>query len=602
MNKNKIRFVYPILGTFACIFLCSVIWNFVKFTYSNPFEIIGEYSQFNHSIYNDTARYLMFILFPIATFFLIFYTLNKNNLHFTLSIKKSFSRTDENNFNYLPIKFLIFFIFFSFALFLTDEWNVKNYYLDIFEEGLPLSGATNSYLGERPWSDIHINTGLFYDILNAKIAWFVTGYKTIGSFKFYIKFLNLFSNLLLIYLLFELSKQINEEKIKSIFFVLISLVVLFINLDNTYSFRDIPITLFLISILGFLNTKKFIYLWIISFLSIFSLFWSLDKGFYLNLTLLVFLIFIFLIDTKIFLKNVLLIIIFWGCALMTVGLNDFLSFIDNTKEIFTTHEYFNGLIHPQPFSEDANSARATKSLILIIFNFIISILIFFSKEKYFTNNTKFFFIFFSIINFLTYKSALSRSDGGHIQVASYCTIILFSLFLIFFIFIFLNKKNAFVKKNILKNYLFVFFIFLLLFSNNLKSIKNIYFFPQNVNNLIKSNDSKFINTQYIDLINELKILNLKNNCLQAFTYDQAIFYLLQKKSCSKFFNSYVIGSKKNQFLYIDELQKNEPMYILVEGPIKFQSLNNRYIYVKDYIYKEYSLHKEIHFWKILKKN
>ena len=218
MNKNRIGFIYPILGTFACIFLCSILWDLIKFNYSNPFDIIGEYSEYSHSIYNDSARYLVFILLPTITFFAIFYTVNKNNFYFSLNFKNIFLKNNTKKNQDLSLRLFIFFLVIIFIFFLIDDWNIQNQYLDIFEEGLSLSGATNSYFGKKAWADIYINTGLFYDILNAKIAWFITGYKSVGAFKFYIKFLNFISNLLLIYLLFNLSKQITEQKIRSIFF------------------------------------------------------------------------------------------------------------------------------------------------------------------------------------------------------------------------------------------------------------------------------------------------------------------------------------------------------------------------------------------------
>ena len=108
--------------------------------------------------------------------------------------------------------------------------------------------------------------------------------------------------------------------------------------------------------------------------------------------------------------------------------------------------------------------------------------------------------------------------------------------------------------------------------------------------------------KYSDLIEELNLLTKDSGCFQAFSYDQAIFYLLNKKSCSKFYNIWVIGSKKNQKIYIDELKFNNPKYILTEGPFKFYSPYKRYPHIKKFLDKEYSLYKSIHSWKILKKN
>jgi len=284
-----------------------------------------------------------------------------------------------------------------------------------------------------------------------------------------------------------------------------------------------------------------------------------------------------------------------------MGLNIFNNFIEHSKEIFFQHEMLNGLIHPKPFSNDPDSSRATKSLIIIICNFIISILIIFSKKKLFYNNTKFIFLFFSISNFLIYKSALSRSDGGHIKMATYLSIILLVIFLIFFILYYLNTKTIF-KNNIKKLRIIYSFLFLIILVNYINSYDALYKFPKKIKNYITADNSSFIDKNYNNSINDLKIYFKKAECIQAFSYDQIIFYLLNKKSCSKFYNVWVIGSKKNQEIYINELQINKPKYIIKGGLTYFQPLKERYPYVETYIKENYFLLKEIDSWKLYKIN
>jgi hypothetical protein len=283
-----------------------------------------------------------------------------------------------------------------------------------------------------------------------------------------------------------------------------------------------------------------------------------------------------------------------------MGTEIFLYFIHHTKEILTHHEFINGLIHPQPFSDDPNASRATKSLLLIILNFIISIIILLSKKDYFLNNTKFLFIFFSILNFLIYKTALSRSDGGHIKAATYFSLILFLILVIFFIFNYLNKKNFF-KNNLKKINIFLIGLIILIFWNNNISFKNFYSFPNNIKNLITANDEKFVDKKYYNSIIKLKSLLEEDECIQAFSYDLAIYFLLKKKSCSKFFNIWVIGSKRNQQIYIDELKSNKPKFILTKGEVRYGDLNKLYPYIDQYIENEYFSYDKIYTWNVLKK-
>ena len=597
MRFYKSEFFYPIIGIIASIFFCTILWDHITLAYSNPHEIVGEYSINSYNSFNDTLRYIIFISIPVLFFFIIFLT-TKNNKNFNNLTLKIFL-LDKNFYkiNYEKKK-LILFILLSIILFLLGDWTI--YPVQIFEDGISLSGSTILEFNQKPWLDVYINTGFFYDMLNAKISWMLTGFKTIGSFKFYIKFLNLISFILLIYFLYEISKQITDEIIKNQFFVLSSISLFFI-LKDVDIWRDIPLIIFLISILRYINSKSLYSVLLISFLSVFTFFWTLDRGFFLFFTLIPFLILIILNNKKEFLKFITTIFLFTIVLIFFVGLDIFSSFIQHTKEIFTQHEMLNGLIHPTPFSNDPDSSRATKSLILIIFNFIISLLIIFSKKNLFFNNTKFIFLFFSITNFLLYKSALSRSDGGHIKMATYFSIILLVIFLIFFILRYLNKQTVF-KNNINKLKFLYSFLFLMIFANYVNSFENIYKFPNKIKNYIVADNSFFTDKNYSNSINNLKIYFNNSKCVQAFSYDQAIFYLLKKRSCSKFYNVWVIGSKKNQDLYINELKSNRPKFILKGGITNFRPLEERYPYIENFIRKEYFLYDKIGSWNLFKLN
>ena len=77
--------------------------------------------------------------------------------------------------------------------------------------------------------------------------------------------------------------------------------------------------------------------------------------------------------------------------------------------------------------------------------------------------------------------------------------------------------------------------------------------------------------------------------------------MLKKKSCSKFFNICVIGSKRNQQIYIDELKSNKPKFILTKGEVRYGDLNKLYPYIDQYIENEYFSYDKIYTWNVLKK-
>lgn len=598
MNLNKYSFIYPIVLTIASFFFGLFLWDKITLEYSNPLEIVGEYDKYSHNVMNDTLRYLIFVLTPILTFFLSFLYFKKKTryLNFNLKIFELNSVVERESFSRKKLIILLFFLSF---LFLYQDWDEFGF--SIFEEGMPLSGGTIFELGLKPWIDIYLNTGLFHDLLDAKIAWSITDNKTIGSYKFYIHLLNLISQILIIYFLFKLSLQINLKKIRELFFIL-SVFALFASLNNASLWKDIPVILFLISILNYLNFERRNFsLFSICFLSVFTFFWSLDRGFFIFLTFIPFLLLVFLNNKKEFFKFIITFLIYVSFLIIIFGIDIFLSFLNHTYEIFTQHEMINGIIHPTPFSGEDNASRASKALMLIILNSIITILIFFDKEKLFNNNTKFIFIFFQILNFLIYKSALSRSDGGHIQTASYLSILLFLIYVIFYLLNYFVKlkhfKIFFSKKNII-----FYLILIFILSKNIFSLENIYKFPKNIKNFVSASDENFLDKNYYRSLKKVNAYFNKDECVFSFSYDLAIFYLINKKSCSKFFNVWVIGSNQNQKKYILQIEDKKPKFILKGGIIKFQSLDERYPYINKYIEENYQKVDEFDGWQIYKKN
>ena len=599
MKKSKTEFLYPLLFSIIGIILGTIFWDYVVVAYSNPYEIVSSYSNQNYSTYNDTLRYLLFVSLPVGMFFLVFLIKVNRDDDYQKLYFNAFLFREMTNHQKLPIKILILFLLITISLFLFRDWSV--YPLDIFEEGMPLSGSEMLEYNQKPWKDVYLNTGLFYDMLNGKIAWVLTGHETIGSFRFYIKFLNLISTILTIYFIFELSNQIAEDKMRIYFFIFCTISILYVLKDAVLWWRDIPLIIFLISILKFLNTRRIKYLLAISFISVFAFFWGLDRGFFILISLIPFLIFILINSRKIFIYFILAIIFFWSVAISIMGIEISLNFFNHAKEILSQHEMINGLIHPKPFSNEPGSSRATKALLMIISNFIISIIIILYKKELFLNNTKFLFIFFSTLNFLTYKTALSRSDGPHIKAASYFSIILFIIILIYFILYYLFKTEFF-QNNLKKINFFIVILIIFIFSISNISIKNIYSFSTEINNLIIKDDSKYIKEEYVESIIELKKLLHEVDCVQAFSHDQAIYYLLKKRSCSRFYNIWVIGSKRNQLIYIDELKLNKPNFILTSGKLNYGDLKKTYPYINRYLNSEYSFYKNINYWTVLKKN
>ena len=591
MNIYKKEIFYPIISLISSIFLCTLLWDKISFNYSNPHEIIGEYSKKSYSVHNDTIRYLFFIIVPVLTFFVTFLTTKNKNSFNNLSLKIFKFNENVNNFQILK-KNLILVLLIGLTLFLSTDWSPRP--IQSFEDGMPLSGSIIFENNKLPWTDVYLNSGFFYDMLNAKISWLITGQKTIGSYIFYLEFLNFIAIVLFIYFVYQLSSQLNLKNQTNNFFIFVS-IISYIYLWDESIWRDIPLILFLIFSLNYLNNKSIYSILVLGFLSVFTFFWSLDRGFFVFLVYISFLFIVLINNKKDFLKFILTTIIFWIITILFIGIDVSKEFFLHTKEIFSQHEMLNGLIHPKPFSDDPDASRATRSLLIIISNFVITIIIFFNKKDLFFNNSKFIFVLFSIMNFIIYKSALSRSDGGHIKMASIFSIILLLIYLIFFL-------TKYISENKLINLKFVnLFLVGVLFLLNLNSLKNIPSFYGNLKKFINFEKNEFIDKNYLDSIDQISKYFVNENCIQAYTYDLVIYYILDKPSCSKFFNIWVIGSKNNQFKYIEEIIEKKPKFILTGGKVGPSFLDFRYPYIHSFLTEKYYIYDELNDWKILKK-
>ena len=354
---------------------------------------------------------------------------------------------------------------------------------------------------------------------------------------------------------------------------------------------------------------------ILGILPLLSLLWSLDRGVFIFVVYFPFFV-ILLINKKI--KEISLIILFCISSIVSfyyiIGPLEFNYFINNSLDILSSSDLLNGIIHPTPFSSDYGSSRATKNLLLIIINGILIINYLFNKKSNLNKNTILFIFIFYLMSLIFYKIGVTRSDGGHIKQGGSLNLILFVyLFCYNFLFFINNRYSNNLNHNYFRylNSLLILTFFLINIPNNF--INNIYNIKDRVINYINIPDENFLNKDELILISELRLLTVNEKCFQVFSYETAISYYLNKATCTKFYHIMNMGPKKNQLIFIEELKKNKPKFILSGGT--YQNIGNmkgrndselspkdRFPYIDNFISENYKTYKEIDKWKILVKN
>ena len=612
MKKILVDNAKTILPTIFAIFFCWFLWDYINFEFKNPNEIIGYYSLFNHSPLNDNLRYIFFVGFPILNYLLFFLYINKKNL---LNFKEIFLIEDENENNAKISKFFIFSFFIIQIFFLiSHEFNLNK--IDIFHEGQALSGALNFKLKDQLWEGSFVVTSIFVDVLSANISWKLFGVQSISSYRYFIEILNLITAFSIIVFVFQLINGLNLNKnLKTFIFIFFSFFIITLLNNNTFSYRELPLFIFLITVFQIIKSNKFTILsfFLLGFIPIWGIIWSLDRGVFIIAGYIPF-IFVLLRNKKfielliILFLIVLFIIIFY----LIIGNKEFFLFMSNSIDILTSADMLNGIIHPAPFSNDVGSSRATKNFLFMIITGVILINYIFHKKKNLSNNLIIFLSIFYFISLIFYKIGVTRSDGGHLkQGISLCSLILIFL-IVYNLTYFLKQKIPIIENKsmffkLLNVIILLMMIFINLPENFLNNVKN---YKQNLNEYMLVKDEFYLTDKENSLIKEIRNLTKNENCFQVFSYETAITYYLNKPSCTRFHHVFNLGPKKNQYLFIDELKITKPKFILIGG--NYEKIGNmkgrtevelsaedRFPYINQFIIKNYKLFKKIDNWKIL---
>ncbi len=342
------------------------------------------------------------------------------------------------------------------------------------------------------------------------------------------------------------------------------------------------------------------------FFSLLSILFYWDIGSYINVLLIVFLAYLFLIKNfGNFYSVVLGILSAWIIFFILTPSEEFKEFFNQYFIILNISDYLIGIEFPRPFSD--KSTRHTKALLLIIFSGVFLINYIFDKLKKESLESKFlvFFIFISSILFL--KSGLTRSDGPHIKYTSgqYTLLIFFfiSYYVVNFInnFKFFSKMNIFFEKKIYMMVLSIIVCFLFFFQNNYLGFLNIFNSTNKFHAIIKIDDKKFLDNDYYRFVEFYKDLVKNENCVQQFTDDNAIPYLVGKPTCTKYYVNAHIVQNWTENNFIKELKISSPTYIVYSSKINWFKNRLNAPNADKFILDNYILYKDLSPWQIYKK-
>ena len=528
-------------------------------------------------------KYIIFIVLPLFTF-----VLAKIKLHPNGSINPIYLLVDNNRMIPASKQFFISnTLFFFFVIYLIIEFYFLDFPLfkvDTQHEGNYLVPFQNYQLSGNIWISnyfVHGVSDLFYPILGLKLF----NYSTIGSFRFSFLLIIFLLKLLSIILANELTKFSNLNKFnKKVFFLLLGISFLFlINYEiplnySPFAARHIFTLAFLVFFIQFFKVYKkskneIIFYFFVSVISSSSIIFHTDIGIYLNIVLS---LYIFYLSLKKKYYNIFLILFFilafWIFLIISFGLKEIILFFEQFLLTIKNIEKIHGAEYqyPSPFFSigSKDGMRATRGLIMqitagiFIFNYIIS------KNNY-PNNYKIFFLFLYILSFLSFFNALGRADSYHMKISSGLPIIINIFFLLHFAIkkldlnFYINYKIQ-LKQRILYIFTLLLLIIFIIFNTNF--IKNINFvFNKDYKQYFSIKDDFFLDNETSDFIKFYSKISSNDRCIQNFTDDLILNFLLKKPSCTKYFSSIFAVTPELQEDYVRELIVANPQYIIYKS-------------------------------------
>ena len=620
-NKNiLIYFLVSLFTIFISFFWESISLPFSEIDYAESFLINKKINP-----QTDTLRYVLFVGLPLLLYIILNTYSQYDKINF--SLKESYNYNEESFFNYkvcISITILCLYVIVDFFG-SPNHFLASNPRLDPIHEGDYLTPTLNFSLTKGLWSSsasVHGGSDFIY----TAILWKLTGVKTIGAAKIYFPILILSIKFLSIILAYQITRlTLLEKNTKFVFFTIFSIFLISISHYDApinfspFSYRDIFTILFLIFFIEiFLKNKNlFILNSIVTFIAFISLIFHFDIGIYLYTILILYTFYLIMIKKfNHFFLIYFLLILFWLIFIYIFGTEEFYNLIENFLLIVNNMDLVHAQDYPKPFFSvgEQHGTRATKAL---LFQILAGILVL--KNTIFTKdnlprNYKILLLFIYFLCLINFKNALGRSDGYHIKGSTEFQLIIIMFFFVKFILTNFEKKFQNHKYKISLFNAIPILIFCFIFFNNffdIKTFKTVLSTKERILYYIKLSDEEFIKTGFSNpvhlnkFLGTFKELNKDEKCVQNFTVDLILPYLLKKPSCTKYFSSFLLLKKSSQLRYIDGLIISSPKYIIYESPghifdniPTFKRLKLVNAYIKD----NYTTYDSFNGYTILKKS
>ncbi|MEO8604984.1 MAG: hypothetical protein ABI629_20620 [bacterium] len=420
------RVLPPVADGLAIAVACSAgwaigifAWDRIQLPFSNPYGIVGPLTLLQFNPLNNQVRYGLFVGLPAVIYAALLSSAGR---------RVSAARTGAEAPLLAPCA-VVALLFATAGIwtalrvgaFLSLSFAPSP--LDFFHHGEWLAPAWNYVVGRGLWRGSFFLHGAFYDPLATALGWWVFGQQTIGAALLMQAWLKLLIAPALAASLVALALCVEAERRAVLWNVIVLLALILTTLLTnqrlqTLAPRDVPLLCGLAAFLFGVAFRHRAWLFAAGLCSSAAYFYVIDRGAYFSAALLITLAVVAWRDRPADRRTLgwcLAGIAFgWAVFAIAVGAAEFGAFLQTTAFIYGSKDLFDSYIYPNP--DQLTSVVTVAPLLCISLQGVLVVRALARRGRREAIAAQ---IFVAALALVSFRSALGRSDAGHVAYSSF---------------------------------------------------------------------------------------------------------------------------------------------------------------------------------------